>query len=148
MADPISVTQLVNEALDKVYQQTAGPLLKQVEALTNSPSSPLQQALRKLDEEAQRLEEAGERMPEDNAVLQQTLAVVQQTYILVGSLIQSQAPKVQSGGVQLAIPAVTAKVFMPITQFLLGQQVNPVSPQALNMYLAKFQQNNIHWRTR
>lgn len=143
MSEPISITEQVNLALDKLYRQTAGPVLKQVYRLCNAPGSPLQLALQELEAEATRLEQAQLPLLPDNAVLLKTLSIMEKVYDTTALLMQSQAAKVQAGGASLAVPAVTAKVFGKLS----SQQIDPLSPQALSFYLSTLKQNNITWRT-
>lgn len=141
--DMISITELVNQALDKSYLKTAGPVLKQVNAICNAPGSPLQAALKELESEATRLEQLGAPLLPDNAVLLKTLATVEKIYETTALLIQAQASNIQAGGASLAIPAVTAKVFTGLS----SSQIDPLSPQALNFYLSTLKQKGITWRT-
>lgn len=147
MAEPTSIQELVNQALDKLYKQTAGPVLKQVYTLTHAPNSPLQKGLRELEDECQRLEQAGAPLLPDNAVLLKTLATMEKTYEFTAALIQSADDKVQGSGAALAVNAVTAKVFSPLAQSQIQQGLDPLSPQALNFYLSTIKKNGLTWRT-
>jgi hypothetical protein len=139
---PVLITELVNLTLDKLYRQTAIPVLEQIDRLCNAPNSPLQNALRELDAETERLALAGEPLHAQNAVLEKTLRTVQQVYEATAMLIEANAGRVQASGAGVAIPAVTAKVFPSLTQ---GQS-DILSPQATQRYLDKLQQSNIPWR--
>ena len=146
MADIVSISALVNDALDKSYNKTAQKVLAQIDMLTNSPTSQLQRALAELDLEADRLEKENKRMTSDNLQLLKTLDVIEQTYTMVAALIQANDEAVQASGTGLAIPAVTAKVFVALSAELIGQQKDPLSPQALAFYVETLQRLNIPWR--
>jgi hypothetical protein len=146
MADFVSINELANLALDKIYRQTAGPVLKQIYAISNAPSSPLQQALRELDEEAQRLEAIGAPLLPDNAVLSKALGILEKTYDATAMLIQAADNKVEAGGRGVAVPALTAKVFNSLSQDQIQRGIDPLSPQALNFYLSTLKDHNIPWR--
>ena len=112
---PISVKALQDEALDAAYNKAAGPLLAQIKAITNMPSSQMQRSLKDLDDEAARLVEADERMKPTNAQLEQTLRVNDASFISAQTMILANDDAIQASGQALAVPAVTAKVFSQIT---------------------------------
>jgi len=146
MANLVSINEIANLMLDKLYKQTAGPVLKQVYAISNAPSSPLQQALRELDAEAQRLEAEGAPLLPDNAVLSKVLEILERTYEATAMLIQSADNKVEEGGRSVALPTVTAKVFNNLAQSRIQQGIDPLSPQALSFYLTTLKDLNVPWR--
>lgn len=146
MNELISINELANLALDKLYLHTAGPVLKQIDAITNAPNSPLQQALRELEDEAQRLEASDMPLLPSNAVLLKVLGILEKTYEATAMLIQSADNKVEAGGRSIAVPAVTAKVFNNLSQSQIRQGIDPLSPQALSFYLSTLKDMNVPWR--
>jgi hypothetical protein len=127
MADPVSLKELTNTALDKAYTSVAGRMLAQIAAITNAPGSRMQRALRKLDEEADKLAEEGERMTPDNAVLQQTMREYENTYDNAATLIAANDSAIQATGQDIARPAVTAKVFAGVTAAIAARGKNPLT---------------------
>ena len=147
MSEFVSINEVANLALDKLYLQTAGPVLKQINAITHAPNSPLQQALRELEDEAQRLEAGGYPLLPSNAVLLKVLGILEKTYEATAMLLQSADNKVEAGGRSVALPAVTAKVFNNLSQSQIKQGIDPLSPQSLSFYLSTLKDMNVPWRS-
>lgn len=146
MADPISISDFANLALDKAYNATAGRMLAQIQLLTNSPTSALQKALAELDQETTRLEEQHLPLGTDNAVLLKTLQVVERTFEATASLIQANDNKIQASGAAIAVPAVTAKVWLTLSNAAVLSGADPLSPVALAEYIAILRERGIIWR--
>lgn len=145
MPDPISITALANALLDRLYNQTAGRMLQQIQALTNSPTSAMQKALKELDAEADRLDNDDKRMERDNAALEKALRENEQALETTRVLIQANDNTIQASGQSVAVPATTAKVFQAITAALVAQGIDPLSPRGLSEYRRLIQQANIIW---
>ena len=138
-AKPFSVSQAVNNALDKAYLESALPMLNQIGKLSNSVE--LQNALRELETEAERLLAEQRRMAPDNPVLIKSLLVYGTLLIAVQALINANSGDIEDTGIVLAAPAITAKVF----SILSGQRTDPVSIAALSGYQTQLARMGINW---
>ena len=142
---PLFITDRANAALDRLYKRTAGRMLQQIFALTNSPTSAMQRALKELDAEADRLAENDERMKVDNPTLKKALDEQEQALRTTQTLIQANDNAIQEAGQSVAIPAVTAKVFTAITSEIERRGIDPLSSEGLNVYRRAVTQANIIW---
>ena len=131
-----SVKTLIGNELDRAYAKTAGLMLAQIAILTRGTNSPMQTSLKKLDDEANRLDESDERMAVDNAQLEQTLGVYRDTLETTETLILANDNAIEESGVLVAIPAVTAKVFMAETAALIDAGTNPITTNAVQSAVA------------
>ena len=134
MPDAPTISDYINNALDAGYNRIMNPVNKQIDNLTRAQGSQLQRALKALDEEAGRLDADGKKMSIDNPVLKETLRVVEQTFATVASLIQANDNQIEATGSMIAIPSVTAKVFLPLAGEMIKRGVDPVSSKALTFY--------------
>jgi len=144
---PISVKELQDKALDIAFNKSAGPLLAQVLAITNTPNSQMQRSLKDLDDEAKRLVEANERMKSTNAQLEQTLRANDAAFNATQTLILTNDDAIQLSGQALAVPAVTAKVFSQITAQMIAGKVDPLSPAGMTIFKKRIEQAGISWAT-
>ena len=131
-----SVKTLIGNELDRAYAKTAGLMLAQIAILTRGTNSPMQTSLKKLDDEANRLDESDERMAVDNAQLEQTLDAYRDTLETTETLILANDNAIEESGVLVAIPAVTAKVFMAETAALINAGTNPITTNAVQSAVA------------
>lgn len=121
-------------------------MLAQIGALCKSPGSELQQALKRLDDEAARLVADDKRMTRDNAVLQQTLRVVRSTFRSTARLIKANDNAIQASGRAVAVPVVTAKVFLKMSGQVIAAGVDPVGPRAMAFYRKQIAASGVRWR--
>jgi len=147
MADPISIRDYADLALRKAYNKTAGRVSAQIHLLTTAPTSQLQKALAELDQEVQRLEDKEESIKPDNAVLLKVMEVMRGTFKTVAFLIDANSQAIQASGVAVAIPTVTAKVFLPLANHQVGIGHDPVSSIALAEYRNVLFSKGIPWKT-
>jgi stress response protein YsnF len=145
--DTNSVQGFANKTLSAAYVKTARPMLEQTHALFNAQGSRMQQSLKDLDDEAQQLQENDERMTADNAQLQQTLGVYNDTLNTTSELINVNSPSIQETGQKIAVPVVTAKVFINLSTGLIQSGQNPISTQALGFYGQELARIGITWNT-
>jgi hypothetical protein len=142
----LTIHESANAALDVAYRKTAAPMLAQIDGLTRNRGSELQVALKRLDEEADRLAADGKRMTADNAVLQQTLRVVDATFKTTASLIKANDNKIETSGQIIAVPAVTAKVFLKLSGQAVAAGVDPVSDRAMAFYRREIAKAGAKWK--
>jgi hypothetical protein len=142
-----TISDYINNALDAGYARVMNPVNKQIDALTKAPNSQLQRALKALEEEADRLEANGKPMKADNPVLKETLRVIEQTFATVATLIQANDNQIEASGEVIAVPSVTAKVFLPLAGEMIKQGVDPVSAKALTFYREQIKKRGIKWQT-
>ena len=120
--------EFIDAEIDRAYLKSAGPMLSQIALVSRAPNSAMQTSLKKLDREAQKLVEAEERMAVDNAQLEQTLGEYSATMNTTQSLILANDDVIQVAGQAIAIPAILAKVFTPVTAGIVASGANPISP--------------------
>jgi hypothetical protein len=142
-----TISDYINNALDAGYARVMNPVNKQIDALTKAPGSQLQRALKELEQEADRLEVDGKPMKADNPVLKETLRIIEQTFATVATLIQANDNQVEASGEVIAVPSVTAKVFLPLAGEMIKQGVDPVSSKALTFYREQIKRKGIKWKT-
>jgi hypothetical protein len=147
MTDAPTISDYINSALDSGYNRIMNPVNKQIDNLTRAQGSQLQRALKSLDEEAARLDADGKKMSIDNPVLKETLRVIEQTFATVASLIQANDNQIEATGSVIAVPSVTAKVFLPLAGEMIKQGVDPVSSKALGFYREQIKKRGIKWQT-
>jgi hypothetical protein len=145
MAKPVSINDAALDALEGEYQRTAKPLLAQIRAVTNDPRSQVQRSLLELEAEADRLAEMELRMEADNAYLEKALADYSNAMGASQALIAANDNAIQEGALSLALIAVTAKVFLTLSQEYARRGGNPVSPQALGYYKATIKEVGQPW---
>jgi hypothetical protein len=146
MSDP-TISDYINNAMDAGYARVMNPINKQIDALTKAPNSQLQRALKALEEEADRLEADGKWMKSDNPVLKETMNVIEQTFATVAMLIQANDNQIEESGELIAVPSVTAKVFLSLAGEMIKQGVDPVSSKALTFYREQIKKRGIKWLT-
>lgn len=147
MPEPVSINELANIELDRRYKQSAGNMLLQIHAITSTPQSAMQRALKELDDEADRLVDNDERMSADNATLQKALNENEQSLEAASRLVQANDNAIQEAGQALAITAVTAKVFSAISHELARNGIDPLSSQAISVYKKATIDMGITWNT-
>ena len=138
-----SISGLTNAVLDPNFVKAAGPMLRQIFAITNNPGSAMQRSLTRLDEEADRLDEADERMAADNPQLEQTLSVYEDTFVATQALILANDNDIEQSGQEVAPGAVTAKVFLAIASALAASGVNPVT--SLGVFQTQIAAAGLQW---
>lgn len=138
-----TITSLINEELDKLYNATAGKMLKQIGELSMAQSGFMQKALVELDEEVSRLEQTDQPMKSNNAHLKKTLSEYAKLLIITQSLLQAIGPTVENTGHTVAMPAVTAKVFLSISSKLAEQGVNPI--RSISSFRSVLVKSGIPW---
>jgi hypothetical protein len=143
----IILNELVNNALDASYTRQAGPILKQIMQISRSRNSPIQQALKELDDEAERLEAEGKPMKIDNAVLMKVMKILHDVFNSSAMLIQSGAGSIQNEAMEIAPAAITAQVFPQLSGQLIALNQNPILPSALPFYQKILRERGIKWRT-
>jgi hypothetical protein len=146
MMDNPTISDYINNALDAGYARVMNPVNKQIDALTKAPGSQLQRALKALEEEADRLEADGKPMKADNPVLKETMSVIEQTFATVATLIQANDNQIEESGEVIAVPSVTAKVFLPLAGEMIKQGVDPVSSKALTFYREQIKKRGLKWK--
>lgn len=142
---PISINDFALAALESEYQRTAKPLLAQIHAVTNDPRSQVQRSLGALAEEAERLEKDGGRMAADNPYLEKALEDYSNALGASQALILANDNAIEESAAALALIAVTAKVFLPLSQAIVLGGGNPVSPQAMNTYRQEIKKTSVSW---
>lgn len=142
---PLSVKELVGAELDKAYKAAAGPMLAQIGAISRAENSPMQQSLKKLDEEAERLAGENEKMKADNAQLAQTMGVYEDNLKATETLIRANDDAIQSSGQVLALIGVTAQIFSGVTQSLIAAKKNPISAAAIPAYTDLIARSGARW---
>jgi hypothetical protein len=147
MSENLTISDYINNALDAGYNRVMNPVNKQIDALTKAPGSQLQRALKALEEEADRLEVDGKPMKADNPVLKETMNVIEQTFATVATLIQANDNQIEASGSVIAVPSVTAKVFLPLAGEMIKRGVDPVSGKALAFYREQIKKRGIKWLT-
>jgi hypothetical protein len=146
-ANNLTISDYINNALDAGYARVMNPVNKQIDALTKAPGSQLQRALKALEEEADRLEADGNPMKADNPVLKETMNIIENTFATVATLIQANDNQIEASGSVIAIPSVTAKIFLPLAGEMIKRGVNPVSSKALTFYREQIKRKGIKWQT-
>lgn len=110
---PGTVTDLINNLLDRGYNQTVQPVL---EAVANATTSGLiERRLLELQAEADRLNAAGDKLDAQNPILRALLADLEDTMRANARLVDTAAAPLQSSAIdaagkiqrQLALPGVT-----------------------------------------
>ena len=144
---PISIKALQDDALEAAFNKSAGVLLSQVKAITNAPNSQIQRSLRELDLEAKRLADAKERMKPTNAQLEKTLRDNEAAFVAAQTMILANDDGIQMSGQALAVNAVTAKVFSAITNQMIANKVDPMSPAGLKVFKDTIERTGISWAT-
>jgi len=140
-----SINDYANQALDSTYNASAGKVLDQVAKLAQSPKGRMQKQLGKLDEEAKRLNEEDRRIEYDNAVLEQTLNEYSDLMDTTASLVDANDEVIQETGVNIAVIAVTAKVFLTLSHSIMAGGGNPISPQAMKFYTTQLATRGVDW---
>jgi hypothetical protein len=140
-----SINDYANQALDSTYNASAGKVLDQVAKLAQSPKGRMQKQLAKLDEEAKRLNEEDQRIEYDNAVLEQTLNEYSDLMDTTASLVDANDEAIQQSGVNIAVIAVTAKVFLSLSHSIMAGGGNPITPQAMKFYISQLAARSIDW---
>jgi len=140
-----SINDYANQALDSTYNASAGKVLDQVAKLAQSPKGRMQKQLAKLDEEAKRLNEEDQRIEYDNAVLEQTLNEYSDLMDTTASLVDANDEAIQQSGVNIAVIAVTAKVFLSLSHSIMAGGGNPITPQAMKFYISQLAARGIDW---
>jgi hypothetical protein len=134
MDKDITIHEIINARIDSAYKRAFGKTLLQIRYLSTNPGSDMVKALNELDIEADRLTEAGEPITPTNKPLKKSLAAYSALLVATAELISKNAPAVQSSGQALAPQAVTAKVFIKLTDKLIKGGIDPMSPRALTVY--------------
>lgn len=147
MPEPVSITALVDEELDRLYVKTAGNMLEKIKAISSAPGSGMQRALKELEDEAVQLSTNDKRLTIDNAHLQKALNEHSNTFIAAQALISENDNPIEEAAQSIAIPAVTAKVFHGLAQGMIEQGIDPLSPKALSAYKKAFERAGISWVT-
>jgi hypothetical protein len=129
-----TVTSAASAALDALYTKAFGATLKRIESLSKSRTSKMQASLKKLDDEAKRLKDDKKRMAADNPQLLETIGDYHDFLNETAALIDNHGNALQESGVELAIVAVTAKVFASLSDQMIASGVSPVSTKALSFY--------------
>ena len=132
-------------ALDRAYAATAARMLAQVKAISNAPNSQMQRSLKLLDEEAARLADNDERMTATNPQFEQTMNEYEATFNTTQSLILANDNIIQDAAKKIAIPVVTAKVFLRSSALLVARKINPISAQAMKYYTTQTAAAGIPW---
>jgi hypothetical protein len=140
-----SINDYANQALDSTYNASAGKVLDQVAKLAQSPKGRMQKQLAKLDEEAKRLNEEDQRIEYDNAVLEQTLNEYSDLMETSASLVNANDEAIQQSGVNIAVIAVTAKVFLSLSHLIMAGGGNPITPQAMKFYTTQLAARGVDW---
>lgn len=140
-----SIQELANNALDKSFSGVVTPILEQIQLLFVPPRSRMQRALSALDEEVKRLEDDEKRITADNAQLEQVLNVYNDNLNASAAIIDTNAPAIQETGQVVAIPAMTARVFMSLSGALLDAGQDPVSTAAMNFFVEQLASRDIRW---
>jgi len=144
MADE-TIKELTNKELDKLYKQTAGPMLDQIQAISNVPTSAMQQKLTALDQEANRLDADGVKIKANNAQLEQTLTEYRRTTNTASTLIQASDNAIQNAAVGVAVSAVTSKVFGGAAAAILSSGRNPVALTSIPLYENALSDAGANW---
>jgi hypothetical protein len=142
---PDSISGFLNSALDAAYLKTAGPMLVQINRLSNAQGSPIQKSLKKLDDEAARLAEDGERMQADNAQLEQTSNAYLALLLTTQNLILANDNAIQAAGQALAAPTLTAKVFIAASQTIINEGGNPLTAASFNKIKRAVAERGVNW---
>jgi len=147
MPPKTTIQAAANNALDAAYTKSAGHMLHQIDALSKARTSRMQAALKALDEEAERLDTEGKKMSADNPVLVAAMAAMAGTFESTASLVKANDNRIEQSGRAIAVPAVTAKVFLKLSGQVIAQGGNPVSPTALAFYKREIEKSGAKWRT-
>lgn len=134
MPKPLTVDEYVDITLDRKYKETAGKMLSQIQYISTNPASKMQIALRDLDDEVAKLTENQEKLPPENIPLKNALKASLALYLTTAALVNQNAVAIQNSGQTIAIPAVTAKVFINVSSSLITKGINPLSPAAMASY--------------
>lgn len=146
MPPKTTIQAAVNTALDAAYSKQAGPMLAQITALSRARTSKMQAALKALDEEAERLDAEGKKMTADNPVLEAAMRAMAGTFESTASLVKANDNRIETSGRAIAVPAVTAKVFLKLSGQVIAAGGNPVSAQALAFYRREIEKSGAKWR--
>jgi hypothetical protein len=144
-ADTVTITEIVNAALDKQYNATGGKVLKQIQQMSSLPQTAMQRSLLALEDETDTLQTENELLKPGNAQLASTLRELARLFIVAEMLIRTNAPSIEAGGQAIAIPAVTAKVFLNITGQLIVQGTDPLA--AIGIYEKLIKTTGVQWNT-
>ncbi len=139
-----TIREHTDSALDALYTKTAGPMLLQIDRLTNGRGSPLQAALTELDDEAERLSDEGKKFTPDNAVLRKTLDASETNLTAAQNLISVNDNAIQDAGVQVSRSAAIVKVLAG-TGNLPKTTGNPLSAGNTALYIKALKAANIEW---
>jgi len=143
MAEPLSLTEYINRRLDADFNKSAGKILKQIQAILADPNGRLQKALIDLDVQVQRLEDLQMDMSKDDPAVERVLLIYAEILITVQTLIAANAEAIQTTSQLVAIPAVTAKVFIQIATDLVNAGKDPIA--SLIDFQSLLKQANIPW---
>ena len=122
-----TLREYINATLDRNYNRTARPMLKQIAQLAKGQGSAVQAALRELEEEAERLQDEGVPMKPDNPVLLKTINAIEAEMVATQNLISANASEIEQSGQEIAPVSVAAKLFMAVTVALISQGANPLA---------------------
>ena len=142
-----TIQGLANEQLDRVYAQTAGPALEQIQQMLNAPSGRLQRALASLEERAALLAEQGEVMQPDDPTLQFALAEYAAVMDATEQIIMANDTAVQQGGAGIAPMVVTASIFYLLTNNLMQSGRNPLAPASLRYFQQEIAASGLNYTT-
>jgi len=131
---PETIIEWERYHLDAGYNRTAGPVLARIDKISTSPASEMQISLSNLDVETQGLTEKEDPILPTNKKLEKALNALGSVFISAQALIEAAGPAIQQSGVAVAPQAVTAKVFLNITDDLLANGIDPLSPKSAKFY--------------
>lgn len=138
-----TVTEFINKQLDKQYNSTAGRMLAQIRAMSMSPTSQMQMALRELDDEMQQADKEHRPVTIEDPVVRKTLNNYKDVLLATQILLLANAAGIEDTGGNVAPAAVTAKVFLAITTQIITEGGDPTL--ALARYQSILSKQGIQW---
>jgi hypothetical protein len=118
-------------------------MLAQIHSVSTSPASEMQASLKALDEEVATLVEKDKRVEPSNAQLKQTLGVYANVMATAASLIKVNDDAIQLTGVANAPTSVTARVFIKVTQDIMGVGKDPMA--SASVYQKILDRQGVKW---
>jgi len=127
---PVTIQEFTNLALDRAYKRSAGAMLLKIHTLSTDPSSDMVLALNKLQQEAQGLTEQDKPIQTTNPKLKNALNAFGTVMLTAGLLIKENSPAIEATAQAIAIPSVTAKVFLNVSEDLIAKGIDPLGVKA------------------
>jgi hypothetical protein len=141
-----TLRDFINAQLDRVFNGSAGGMLRIIASLSTSPGARIQLRLRALEDEAGRLSELEKRFNPNSAEIRAMFDDTNELFRQVESIILANDNAIQDGAYPLGNTAVKSSVALTINPRLLPPGVNPFSAEAIRLYDELLLTSGITWQ--